>query len=229
MKKRTVKIFTPIFIVLLITGIVFIPISVMQFVNNLIVTRDNIRSFDDERELFSYSPNNSSGTYNLASFIFLPRAGKFELKLYCDSATGRINTPYVVSLAISANISGVVEPVNLAAASYMQMSFLQPDGSYYINPFIDQSWESNEYSVNSNMTLSANWSCNFNGWALKVLYLNDTLKAQRVQLSNAIISTGITFGLGLGLSITSLVIGSTGISLSIIYFLLERRRKAVYE
>ena len=229
MDKKTVKILVTLFILLSMTGLIFMIFTIIQFPQNMTITRDNLRSFDDDRELFSYSPNNCSGTYNLTSFVYLPQTGTFDLKLFCDSAIGMPSTPFIVSLTINANISGSVMPVNLAATSYTRFSYFQPDGVYITSPEIDQSWESSEYSANTNITFNMSWTCNFNGWELKVLYLNDTLRAQRAQLINAKIAAGLAFGLGLGVSITAFVVGIVGAIYPPLILRLKKHRKGMRE
>ncbi len=206
------------------TGIIFMTLTIVQFPYNMIETRNALRNFDNDRELYSYSPIDSSGTYDVPSTVSLSRSGRFELKVYCDEAIGRKNTPFTVSLSLNANISGVMTIITLAQTSYSKTSYFEPDGTQIVDPIIDKSWKSQEYDAATYMTLNFSWSSNFNGWYLKVLYLNDTLSSQRSTLAEAKTAASVSFGVGLGLSITSFVIGIIGTVFSTVYHVVKKRR-----
>ncbi|MBN1803311.1 MAG: hypothetical protein JW891_17500 [Candidatus Lokiarchaeota archaeon] len=199
-------------------------LTIVQFPINMVKARDNLRDFDNDRELYSFSPSNSSGSLDLASFVFLPQTGRFELKVFCDDAIDRWSTPFTVSLLINVNINEMTTPITLAQTSYSRNSYYLPNGVRVVDPQIDKSWKSSEYGSSANLTLDASWSCNFNGWYLKVLYDNDTLSNQRASLVNAKTAASVSFGAGLGVSITMLVVGIVGTVLSTVFYVVKKRR-----
>lgn len=223
MKKTVRNSILVLFSIVLFVGVIFLSISILKFPEYISSTNE-LRQFDDARSLYNFSTDDSSGTYDEPSTISLPKLGLFEIKLYCDDAKERKHDPFAIELTVNTLINGTPEIINLDTTSYVHNAYPRGDGTQIVNPMIDMTWQSNEFDIDTNLTLTITWQSNFKGWYLKVLYANETFNIQREQIVTKKMNCLTYFIIGLPSSIIIMVIGAGGLISSIILLKVKKKR-----
>ncbi|MFW9988742.1 MAG: hypothetical protein ACFFC3_08820 [Candidatus Odinarchaeota archaeon] len=220
MKRYNRYIILSIFFLLLLTGITLIPLCISQFIR-FADKHSELHDFYTDHSIYEFNPDDNSGFIELSTPISLPNAGRFTIIVFCYDTTRKSSSYYNVDLNINASINGISNIITLKDESYIISSYYYK-GDYVVNPYIDKSWESIEYAINSNLSLGFSWESNFKDWDLYVLYTNDLIEEQRYQIRSSKSDALLAFGLELGFSIAFIVGGAIISIFSIVYILKNR-------